>query len=92
MRDALAGFLRDTHLDKRLREQRVLSAWKAALGPELAEHARAVRFAGGELVVEVGSAALLGELTNFTGEPLRRAANTRLGAERITSVSYRPRR
>lgn len=92
MRDALAGFLRETHLDQRLREQQVLTAWKASLDPELHQHARAVRFVGGELVVEVSSAALLGELTSFTGEALRKATNKRLGADRITSVSYKPRR
>lgn len=88
----LAGYLRDTQLDSRMRESQVLSAWKTAVGPNLAERARPVRFSAGELVVEVSSAALLGELVNFTGETHRRAANKQLGTERIRTVSYKPRR
>ena len=90
--DALAGFLRGAKLDRRLREAEVFAAWRAVLGPQLAERARAVRFERGELTVEVGSAALLGELSSFTGERHRQAANARLGGDRIHSVSFKPRR
>jgi hypothetical protein len=90
--DALASFLRGANLDERMRERAVFSAWRAALGPALAERAVAVRFARGELTVEVASAVLLGELVNFTGERLRRDANARLGGDRIKNVSFKPRR
>jgi hypothetical protein len=90
--DVLANYLRDTRLDRRLREEQVFAAWNGALGAALAERARAVRFSEGELVVEVSSAALLGELVNFTGNGYRRAANARLGSERIHSVSFKPQR
>ena len=90
--EALSRYLRETHLDRRLVEHEVLAAWRRALGPELCERARAVRFRDGELLVEVASAALLQELANFTGEPRRREANRLLGAERIRSVTFQPRR
>ena len=90
--DALLGFLRDAKLDRRLREAEVFAAWRATLGPQLAERAVAVRFEQGELTVEVASAALLGELKGFTGERHRENANVRLGAPRIHSVSFKPRR
>lgn len=90
--EALKGFLQDAKLDRRLREAEVFAAWRAALGPQLAERARAVRFERGELTVEVASAALLDELSSFTGERLRQTANARLGGPRIHSVCFRPRR
>lgn len=90
--DALAGFLRGSHLDERMRERAVFGAWRATLGPALAERAVAVRFQRGELTVEVTGSALLGELTSFTGERHRRAANTRLGGDRIQSICFKPRR
>ena len=82
-------FLRQAGLDRRLGDARVLSAWHAALGPDLAARARAVRFRAGELTVEVQSAAHRQELASFTGEDFRRAANQRLGAETIRRVSFR---
>ena len=90
--DALASFLRGANLDQRMRERAVYGAWRAALGPALAERAEPVRFERGELTVEVASAVLLGELVNFTGERHRRDANARLGGDRIKSVSFKPRR
>jgi hypothetical protein len=90
--DALAGFLRGARLDRRMRDQEVFAAWRAALGPQLAERAVAVRFERGELTVEVASAALLGELSSFTGDRHRRSANAHLGSDRIHSVSFKPRR
>lgn len=90
--DALRGLLRASGLDERLAEQEVLAAWRAAVGPRLEERARALRFSRGELLVEVASAAHLTELKSFTGEGYRRAANRRLGTERIRRVSYQPKR
>lgn len=90
--DALAGFLRGAKLDRRMREAEVFTAWREALGPQLAERAVAVRFDRGELTVEVTSAALLGELVSFTGERHRQTANAHLGGNRIHSVCFKPRR
>ena len=67
----------------------MLGAWREALGVEFAQRARAVRFKGGELLVEVGSAAHRQELSAFTGEGFRRRANQRLGAEIIRRVTFR---
>jgi hypothetical protein len=39
--------------------------------------------------VEVPSSAHLQELSSFTGEGYRRAANANLGSERITKVSFK---
>ena len=85
----MGSFLDQSGLKRRLGDVRVLSAWREALGPELAPGARAVRFRRGELVVEVASAVQRQELAAFTGEGFRRKANERLGAETIRRVTYR---
>ena len=92
MAEALKQFLRASRLDRGLAEHEVLAAWGQVLGTDQAPRARAVRFRDGELVVEVASAALLQELSNFTGESHRRAVNRHLGAERIERVTFQPRR
>ncbi len=89
LKDCMSQFLRQAGLDRGLRDARVLGAWRKAVGPGLAPHARAVRFRTGELIVEVQSAAHHHELSSFTGEGFRRAANQQLGAETIRRVTFR---
>ena len=90
--DTLAAFLRDSGLDTKLSQARVFGAWQVALGAELSKRAIPVRFQGGELLVEVESAAHFHELTNFTGERYRVLANKKLGAARITRVVFQLKR
>jgi hypothetical protein len=51
-----------------------------------------VRFARGELCVEVESAAHLHELTNFSGERYRELANAQLGRAEIQRIVFRLKR
>jgi len=67
----------------------VFRAWTEAVGPGLARRAVPVRFRGGELTVEVGSAVHLQELKNFTAEGFRREANARLGRETIRRLAFK---
>jgi seryl-tRNA(Sec) selenium transferase len=89
---ALDGFLAATGLSERLRHSAVLRAWSEALGGALARHARAVRFAQGELFVEIDSAPHMHELSNYTGEQYRALANTLLGSEQIRHVHFQLKR
>jgi len=88
LHDALAAYLHTTGLDSKLAQARVFGAWREAVGETLAKRAQAVRFQGGELLVEVQSAPHLHELTNFTGERYRVLANKKLGAARIARVVF----
>jgi len=88
----MKSVLRDSGLGEALRRARIYDAWRRAVGPKLARHLRIVRFRGGELTVEVDSAAHLHELRNFTGERYRRIANDNLGAARIRRVRFQPKR
>ena len=90
--DALRDFLRDSGLSQHLRRGTVLDAWSRALGRDLARRARPVRFARGELCVEVDSAAHMHELVSFTGERYRELANGLLGKPEIQRVVFRLRR
>jgi Dna[CI] antecedent, DciA len=89
---AMERFLAASGLSERLRDWPVHQAWCEALGEALGRHARAVRFARGELFVEVDSAAHLHELSNFTGEQVRALANSRLGSEQIRRVHFQLKR
>lgn len=89
LKDCLKQYLREAGLDRGLKDARVIGAWREAVGPALAPHAKAVRFKGNELTVEVQSAAHHQELSSFTGEGYRRAANAQLGAETIRRVTFR---
>jgi hypothetical protein len=82
-------YLRHSGLASKLRNVAIFKAWRDALGIQLATRARPVRFENGELEVTVRSAALLQELSNFTGEQYRTHANLRLGSERIQRVVFR---
>jgi len=92
IQDALRSFLRDSGLGPKLVSQEVYAAWRAACGGELASRAQATRFTDGVLLVEVQSAPHLAELKSFSGENLRRAANQRLGSDRIRQVTFQLKR
>jgi hypothetical protein len=79
-------------LSRRLKDAAVFDAWREAVGEDLAQRARAVGFARGELCVEVESAAHLHELRNYTGERFREAANRLLGEARILRLALRLKR
>ena len=87
--DAIAGFLKESGLGRGDANAQGFAAWSRSLGPELSRRARPVAFHGGELRVEVDSAAHLHELQNFTGERHRGSANGLLGEERIRRVVYK---
>lgn len=89
MRNALRSFLIESGIGTKLKDAEVHQAWSQAAGAALAGRARPVRFERGELTVAVRSAPHFQELKGFTGEGLRRAANQRLGSERIRRVTYR---
>lgn len=89
LRNALGEFLRESGLERQFSSARVFKAWRDAVGPSMAQRARAVRFDNGVLQVAVTSAAHLQELSTFTGEGYRKAANRKLGGERIQSIEFR---
>lgn len=87
--DAVHDFMRSSGLAARQSAGAVFSAWNDAAKSMLGVGAPAVRFQGGELLVEAASSAHLQELKSFVGESLRQEANRRLGAERILRVTFR---
>jgi hypothetical protein len=92
MNDAMRGFLRDSGLAAQMRYWPVFEAWSRVVGHDIARRARPVRFARGELCVEVESAAHLHELANFSGERFRDLANAHLGKPEIQRVVFRLKR
>jgi len=89
LKDAVRDFMRSSGLAARQNSGAVFAAWNDVAEALLGSRAPAVRFQGGELVVEVGSSAHLQELKSFVGEQLRTEANRRLGSETIQRVTFR---
>jgi predicted nucleic acid-binding Zn ribbon protein len=87
--NVLGQYLRQSGLEQQFSNARVYKAWRDALGVALAARARPVRFENGVLEVAVKSAAHLQELSTFTGEGYRKAANRKLGGERIRGIEFR---
>jgi len=89
MRTALGAYLRQTGLDAQFSTARIYKSWRDAVGASVAARARPVRFQDGVLEVAVKSAAHFQELSSFTGEGYRKAANRKLGGERIRKIEFR---
>jgi Dna[CI] antecedent DciA-like protein len=89
---ALKSFLRASGIGERLGPWAMFQAFSEAAGPAFARHARAVRFARGELCVEVDSAPHLAELKGFRGEEIRARTNQVLGREDIRKIAFRLKR
>jgi hypothetical protein len=86
---ALKSFLRASGIGERLGPWATFQAFSQAAGPVFARHARAVRIARGELLVEVDSAAHLAELKGFRGEEIRARTNQILGREEVRRIAFR---
>lgn len=89
MRNALGAYLRQSGLDAQFSKARIFKGWRDAVGASVAMRARPVRYENGVLEVAVKSAAHFQELSSFTGEGYRKAANRKLGGERIRKIEFR---
>lgn len=87
--DALKSFLRTSGIGERLGPWATFRAFSDAVGAKFARHARAVRFARGELVVQVDSAPHLAELKGFLGEEVRTRTNQILGRDDVRRITFR---
>jgi hypothetical protein len=89
---ALKAFLRASGIGEKLGPWAMFQAFSEAAGPAFSSHARAVRFARGELLVEVDSASHLAELKGFRGEEIRARTNQIHGREEIRRIVFRLKR
>ena len=87
--DALKTFLKRNGISERVGPPPVFRAFQEAAGKSFARHARAVRFAHGELVVQVSSAPHLAELKGFLGEEIRSQTNRILGRDEVRRITFR---
>ncbi len=90
--DALSEYLDSSGVLRRKKAGPALAAWDEAVGPELAQKARAVSFRRGELIVEVDNTALLSELRGFAAEDLRTRADALLEGGTIRKLTFKLKR
>lgn len=60
--DVLPAVLRDLGLQTKFNERKLVEAWAAVVGPELAQRSRALRCENGTLVVRVDHGAWMQEM------------------------------
>lgn len=66
--DLVKRWMKENRVDERVDPEGLFSKWRDVVGDEIAAHTRVVDAQNGELLVEVDSAALLGELSTYYRE------------------------
>lgn len=92
LHDVLQQVVRDKGLRRRGPESEAFDAWNEVAGEALAQKTQPVRYARGELTVEVAGSALLAELRGFRQPTLERALRRRLQAQGFRRLALRPAR
>jgi predicted nucleic acid-binding Zn ribbon protein len=87
LKDAIEAFLKENHLDEKLRETRMISNWEKIAGKLIARHTLNIYLKNRILHIKVDSAALREELT-FQRSKLVKKMNKVAGAELIDDISF----
>jgi len=85
--DVLAGIIEGLNLGPRLVGWKAVDAWEDVVGAEEAGRARAVRFDGGRLVVEVDNSARMARL-GFEKPKLLEKLNARAGEGVVRELTF----
>jgi predicted nucleic acid-binding Zn ribbon protein len=83
----LSRLLRKLGLESEILGWRAVDEWPQVVGPRVSQHARAVSFRGGTLVVEVEGSAWMHELS-YLKRDLIRKINAQLGSELVRHVRF----
>ncbi|MFH1144730.1 MAG: DUF721 domain-containing protein [Candidatus Eisenbacteria bacterium] len=83
--DALRGFLKSAHLDRRIAEYEPVLSWPRIVGPEVAAHSTALRLQRGVLWVAVSGSVWMQHL-GFLKPQILEALRREFPNVRITDV------
>lgn len=81
--------MKETRISDRLDPEGLFQRWKEVVGDEIASQTRIVSAEKGELVVEVGSAALLNELATYRKQEILEALAAREEFRGIRRLRFR---
>jgi predicted nucleic acid-binding Zn ribbon protein len=85
LKEAISEMLKTFHLDTRLNEAQVVTAWEKVMGPLITKYTTKVKMEGGVLYVYVSSAALKQELS-YRKTEIAGMLNTECGGEIVREV------
>lgn len=90
LNELVGNFAREHRLQRNDDRERVFSAWRRVVGPELGKQAWPARWRSGELLVEVASAAHYHELSAFRSQELLHSLAQALGDDRVKKLVFKP--
>jgi predicted nucleic acid-binding Zn ribbon protein len=85
LQEAIGEMLKTFHLDTRLNESQVVTAWEKVMGPLITKYTTKVKMEGGVLYVYVNSAALKQELS-YRKTEIAAMLNKECGGEIVREV------
>ena len=86
--DVLRAFIKESNLESKIFEQKILLAWPEVLGDEIASYTSRLQIRQRTLYVSLTSAVLRNELMMCRSQ-LIRSLNQKVGAEVIQQIIFR---
>ena len=85
MREAIRAFLKESNLEKPLKERQLVSSWESLLGKSIARATREIYIKDGKLYVSLTSSVIRNELYMLQDEIIRKL-NEAAGEELLTGM------
>ena len=82
-------WLKTNRVRQRVDAQSLFGKWRAIVGERIARRTRVVDLRGGELLIEVSSAALLGELSTYYSQDILESLQAEEEFRGVTSLRFR---
>ncbi|WP_372934185.1 DUF721 domain-containing protein [Mariniphaga sediminis] len=86
--DVLREYIREMHMEKKLKEVDVVQSWKTLLGKTIAGYTRNIYLSKGILYVEISSSVVKNELIMMR-EEIRSRLNELAGDEMIEKIVFK---
>jgi predicted nucleic acid-binding Zn ribbon protein len=86
--DVLREYIREMHMEKKLKEVDVVQSWKTLLGKTIASYTRNIYLSKGILYVEISSSVVKNELIMMR-EEIRSRLNELAGDEMIEKIVFK---
>lgn len=86
--DVLRDYIRDTGIERKLKEVDIVQSWEELLGKTVAHYTRNISIKNRILYVEISSAVVKNELFMMR-EEIRKKMNERAGVEIVTKIIFR---
>lgn len=86
--DVLREYVKDTSIERKLKEVDVVQSWEDLLGKTIANYTRSVSLKNSILFVEINSSVVKNELFMMR-EEIRRKLNEKAGEELVSKIIFK---